>query len=194
MSNNNFSALMQRVQKAKQEIETSKVEVEQIEVQETNLAPTFELQTEVIKLETISLEGIIEQFSKHAPSILESMEEGIETPLEVFAQFKAVENIATYYTELVKQKALDFVQARGLKNEELKEYRLELGSSGDIFDYEQDATYRNLKSALKTREEQLKNAFKNQSNAVFYDSQTGEEIPIVQIKTYGKQYLKSTKK
>lgn len=69
---------------------------------------------------------------------------------------------------------------------------IERMNSGDKIDYAKDPIYANLQQLLKIREELLKQAKK--STAILVDKLTGEEIPSLPIKTYGKTVVKATLK
>lgn len=163
--------------------------IESTEIEQTSVI----VKNNEIVLEKIDISEIIKALSLHIPTLLQAVEDGIADTIETFSKLKKAEFVITSNVEKLKDKAIDYIESRGVKNEELKPYNLGIGRSGDVLDYEKDTLYNDLKNKLKERENQLKNAYQSKDIAVFYDPDSGEQIPIVPIKTLGKPYIKFMK-
>ncbi len=119
-------------------------------------------------------------------------EECNEGRAEILTYFRNVRDL-----EAICKSAIDAIVENAISNahragDSLKSmYGLEIGYSAEYLDHDQDPEYKLLKTKLKAREEQLKNAYK--STARTMDEETGEIIPRVEIKTTSKPYLKRTR-
>ena len=119
-------------------------------------------------------------------------EECNEGRAEILTYFRNVRDL-----EAICKSAIDAIAENAISNahragDSLKSmYGLEIGYSAEYLDHEQDPEYKLLKTKLKAREEQLKNAYKSIARTM--DEATGEIIPRVEIKITSKPYLKRTR-
>jgi hypothetical protein len=142
-----------------------------------------------VEIEVLHLGKLLETWQKYLPQLHQNVSEGLESPLEAFAQIRKVLHIGEYWLEQLKTTAL--AEAENLHKDELYLIGFEISHSGEVWNYQEDAEYLRLEIALKQRKELLKVASRHRK--AFLDENSGEMIQPVSLKTTATPYLKTVK-
>lgn len=142
-----------------------------------------------VEIETLELSNLIDVWQKYLPELCQSVEEGLQSPLKVFAQIRKVLHLGEYYLDKLKNSAL--TEAENLHKDELYQMGFEISHSGEVWNFQEDAEFLRLETALKQRKELLKTASRHRQ--AFVDEVSGEIIRPLSLKTPAMPYLKTAK-
>jgi len=117
----------------------------------------------------------------------EIMEAGFHSATDLLVASKKLMEYATAFNTGLKESALVEL-SRDSQGLVVHGAKVATGFTGDRIDYDQDPVYANLKKQLTARAELLKLAQKQN----IADTDTGEQIPKVGIKTFGVSVVKVT--
>ena len=108
--------------------------------------------------------------------------DGNESACKVYALLKGLSDQIKSGLEVIKTPAME--EAREFnKDEKYFGGTWSFSSTGNTLNYDDDLTFKDLKTKLSDRQELLKNAFiAKQKGSISIDQETGEEITIVSIK------------
>ena len=120
---------------------------------------------------------------------IKSVIDGEESACEVYAMLKNLSSQIASGLELIKDEAM--TEARMFNKGEVNFGGIwEFRSSQTYLNFAEDETFVNLNSALSERKKELNNAWKaNQSGKGFFDNNSGEQIPVLSVKTEAKEGL-----
>ena len=117
----------------------------------------------------------------------ELIEAGYTDPLESFAKCKQLIELLTSFSTAMGAYAQDELDKHGEKKAFVGNVRLELGNTGDRYDYERDPVYAELKAQMADRKKIL-----DAARTATQDYHVYKDVPRVPLKTPGKQIIKAT--
>lgn len=118
-------------------------------------------------------------------------ETGMIDPLEHYAKVKQMQELLGAYLEGMKDYALTALEYEDESQAKRGHVILNKTSSGDRLDYVSDPIWKGIDTRRKAREEQLKIVFKGN---ILVDDSTGEVVPKIKVKTFGKTTIRATLK
>lgn len=168
-----------------------------IDEQKREIEHLFRVSLKEVEIEAPSIRELAQRIIDYLPSVVDACAEGLDAALEVLAVVKGLKDRLESEEKKLLVLALD--EARWFSKEEIKsEFGLTLSSTADILKYSQDEEYVAIKELLEERKSKLKSAYRHYSTRLepvdFFDEETGEMIPQIEIKTFGGQTLKRMKK
>ena len=114
--------------------------------------------------------------------------DGEVSAAEVFATLKAIEAQVKHGIGAVKESAI--LEAENFNKEE-KYYggKWEIRNGVTTLNFKCDKEFTHLDAALKMRKKDLTNAWKMKQEGKGFFDETGEVVPIVEVKSYGDKVL-----
>lgn len=159
--------------------------------QKEKVSQLFRVSFQEVEIEVTSIRELTARLMKYLPHVIDACNEGYDSPLEVLMVIRRLKAKIEFEEKSLLPLAL--LEAQKYSENELKEaFGFSIGVIADTLDYEQDEQYKELKRLLDARRGKLKAAVK--SGKEFFDEDTGEMLPRVDVKKYGGETLKRIKK
>ena len=116
-----------------------------------------------------------EQVSDIVREIYMQVDEGQINPITLKTKFKVFKEIIERLEPLIQEHCIN--EALKLKGQDFNNCKIEVRNSGNRLNYDDDSIYKEIKGALKQREELLKLAYKQRGTIIF--DEFGVEVPVV---------------
>ena len=121
--------------------------------------------------------------------LVQSVMDGNSSACEAYALLKDLKPLIESGLKVIEDGAM--IEAREFdKGEKYFGGVWEFRSTATYLDFSKDEVYTNLNQSALSRKKELNEAFKaSQTGKGFFDSETGEEVPILPVKTPAKEIL-----
>jgi len=143
-----------------------------------------------MNLITIPREITKKELDAQADKIAELVYYGNHEPLDVYVQLKAYEEIIKRVKEKIKGDVIE--SAEKYIKDDLYPVKVEISNTGSTLDYDNDAEYSDIKSALELRKNKLKDAWMKSQIGMTLVDDTGEAVPVCPVKKESESIVKIT--
>ena len=121
--------------------------------------------------------------------LVQDVVDGNESAAKAWSILKEIDSLIKAGLSEIEPIAMDEAREFNTKEKHYGGYWI-IGSTQTILDYSQDEYYSEYDQKAKERKKMLTNAWKaHHQGSGFFDSNTGEEIPILPVKTPSKEML-----
>lgn len=120
--------------------------------------------------------------------ILNECKEGFTDPLQLYIELKKLSKKVSECIGEVESMAIDECEKHPEKSFEYKGAKITKSSTAALYNWSDDKVYTEYNEKIKERQSQLKLAVKNKE--VIVDPETGEQIPVVSMKSPSKYVLR----